>query len=226
MTRRPDSEPNTDVSAGLAAALPVVDHLVLAGESRVNLIRVLAIAIFYLQHCVNFYLLNEDGNLTERLHTQVTLLVAAWASAAALVHQMLRRQHLTPRLSLLTLLTDLVLTFFLVSVAGGPQSSLLFLFPLIVFSSALRQELSLVRMAVAGSLLSYGLLLVNYVWIQTGSQRYYSDASVRIARSEQMIVAASILVSGLMAGQVVRQRRILMTEQLMRVSAAGENSHG
>lgn len=231
MTEHPDPELPTSrssVSSGTDVTSPVVDELTIAGESRANLIRVLAIVVFFLQHCVNFYLLDSDGSLTERFHTQVTLLVAAWGSVAAVVYHVLRRRCLPSRFSLLTLLADLLLAFLLVNVAGGPQSSLVLLFPIIVFSSALRQDLSLVRMGVAGSLFSYGILLANYVWIQTGSQRYYSDASLRIARSEQFIVATGIVVSGLIAGQIVRQRIVLTTQPLMtlQVSARGEKSHG
>lgn len=226
MTERPDAEPFPEVTAGLAMNSVVVDDLTIAGESRANLIRVLAIAIFFLQHCVNFYFLNADDSLTERFHTQVILLVAAWGSVAAMVYHVVRRQSLPASFSLMTLMADLVLTFLLVNVAGGPQSALVLLFPIIVFSSALRQDLSLVRIAVAGSLFAYGVLLANYAWNQTGAERYYSESSLRIARSEQLIVAASIAVSGLMAGQIVRQRRILMAQRLTTVSASGEKSHG
>jgi hypothetical protein len=226
MTQQPDPEPLTEVTDGLTVNSAVMDDLTIAGESRANLIRVLAIAIFFLQHCVNFYFLNADNSLTERLHTQVTLLVAAWGSVAALVYHVVQRQCLPASFSLMTLMADLVLTFLLVNVAGGPQSSLVLLFPIIVFSSALRQDLSLVRIAVAGSVLAYGVLLANYAWNQTGAERYYSEASLRIARSEQLIVAASIVVSGLMAGQIVRQRRTLVTQRLTPVSASGEKSHG
>lgn len=208
----------------------LTETMTIAGESRVNLIRILAIAVFYLQHCANFFFLNSDGALTERFHTQVTLLVAAWGSAAALIYHVLRRGCLPSRFSLLTLLVDLLLTFLLVHVAGGPQSALILLLPIIVFSTALRQELNLVRIAVAGALLTYGALLVNFVWLQTGSQKYYAEDALRIPRSEQLIVAAVILVSGLLAGQVVRQRHFLMTNQVTAMPTAGavtgETSHG
>ncbi len=208
----------------------LAETMTIAGESRVNLIRILAIAVFYLQHCINFFFLNADGALTERFHTQVTLLVAAWGSAAALIYHVLRRRCLPSSFSLLTLLVDLVLAFLLVNVAGGPQSSLVLLLPIIVFSSALRQELSLVRIAVVGALLTYGTLLVTFVWLQTGSQKYYAEESLRISRSEQLIVAAAILVSGLLAGQVIRQRHFLMSRQVSPVSTTGaingETSHG
>jgi len=220
----------SEQSVSVVSPQQLTEIMTIAGESRVNLIRILAIAVFYLQHCANFFFLNSDVSLTERFHTQVTLLVAAWGSAAALIYHVLRRRCLPSRFSLMTLLVDLLLTFLLVHVAGGPQSALILLLPVIVFSTALRQELNLVRIAVVGALVTYGALLVNFVWLQSGSQKYYAEDSLRIPRSEQLIVAAVILVSGLLAGQVIRQRHFLMANQATAMpttgAATGETSNG
>ncbi|MCA9260302.1 MAG: hypothetical protein KDA61_13920, partial [Planctomycetales bacterium] len=77
------------------------------GEQRANLIRLAALATFYLLHLwryatdrewfpeVNWLELAGDQPLTRRFHLLATLLTVAWACAAAVIHMSLRRSSVT-----------------------------------------------------------------------------------------------------------------------------------
>src|SRR5262249_44965405 len=60
-----------------------------AGEVRVNLIRIVALVAFYGYHLLNVYALSDDPSLRGDFHLTVTIVVAAWAVAALLLHVLL-----------------------------------------------------------------------------------------------------------------------------------------
>ena len=58
----------------------------LAGEVRVNLIRLVALVAFYGHHLVNVFLIGDNPSLKGDYHTVVTSLVLAWALAVLVIH--------------------------------------------------------------------------------------------------------------------------------------------
>src|ERR1044072_8447966 len=57
-----------------------------AGEIRVNLIRLIALVVFYGHHLVNVYWLQDNPEAAGTYHATITLLVLAWASAVVILH--------------------------------------------------------------------------------------------------------------------------------------------
>jgi len=53
-----------------------------------------------------------------------------------------------------------------------------------------------------------------------GFQKYYATPALRIARSEEAVYVLSMLVTGLLAGQMVRQARRLAAGYPVTVAAA------
>src|SRR3954469_21152656 len=65
-----------------------------AGELRVNLIRLIAIVLFYARHLVEFYLAAPGSSVRGNYHTRVTVIVIAWAAFAVALHLILSRRRL------------------------------------------------------------------------------------------------------------------------------------
>src|SRR4051794_34886816 len=65
-----------------------------AGELRVNLVRLLAIVLFYGRHLVEFYLAAPGAPMRGVYHVRVTVIVLAWATAAVALHLLLSRRRL------------------------------------------------------------------------------------------------------------------------------------
>ena len=84
--------PNLESTFPSLAARGSVDWLqfrggeALAGETRVNLIRLAAILIFYGHHLVNVFVFRDDPTLLGRYHTSATAVVLAWSLTVLVIH--------------------------------------------------------------------------------------------------------------------------------------------
>lgn len=172
-----------------------------AGEVRVNLVRVAAIAAFYLHHVLTVILFRDDPSYTAEYHEAVTMLVVGWLAVAGSLYVCLWRRFVPAWLKYASTLLDVVLITALVVLHKGPQSPLVVLYFLVVAAAALRLSKRLVYAATLGSLAGY-LFLIGYAT--------YCRPQWRVERTEQAIVALGLGVAGLLAGQVVRQARRLV----------------
>jgi hypothetical protein len=91
------------------------------------------------------------------------------------------------------------------AVAGAPRTPLVLLYFPVIASAPLRLSLPVVYAATAGAIAGYLFSLGYYAWYLVGFDRYYATPELRIPRSEEAIVVLSLLVTGLFAGQAVRQ---------------------
>jgi hypothetical protein len=180
-----------------------------AGEVRVNLIRLVAIVVFYGQHLLNVYWFNPQSMDTS-FHVRVTLLTMSWAIVVAAIYFVHRKGLSHPAIKYLVTGWDVTMIFALVSLAGQPRGAFLMLFLLPIAAAVLRLSLSLVYVATGAASLGYLASLAHYIWIVVGSDAYYSDATLRVPRSEQIIVLLVFLTAGLLAGQAIRQTRRLV----------------
>jgi hypothetical protein len=181
-----------------------------AGEVRVNLIRLVALVVFYAHHLLNLYLFRDDPSLPGRFHAAVTALVVAWSAAVLGLHVCLSRRWVPPALKYVATTWDLCLLTALVAVAGSPRSPLVVLYFVVIAAAPLRLSLRLVYVATLGAIGAYVLLLGYYAFILVGSERYYGDPALRIPRAQQVIFVLALGAVGLLAGQVVRQARRLV----------------
>jgi hypothetical protein len=180
-----------------------------AGELRVNLVRMIALVIFYARHLIEYWLGGSGSPFRGVYHARVTWIVIAWAVMAIIMHLRLSRRHYHDWTKYLAVGWDCVMVVALCAIAGGPKTSLvLLLFP-IVASAALRLSLKLVYFATACAMSAYLILLGMYVWYVVGFHKYYATPELRIPRRDEAIVLLSLLVTGLFAGQTVRQMKRL-----------------
>src|SRR5690349_17827456 len=65
-----------------------------AGELRVNLVRLVAIVLFYGRHLVEFYMAAPAAPVRGVYHVRVTVNVLTWAAMAVALHLLLSRRRL------------------------------------------------------------------------------------------------------------------------------------
>src|SRR5689334_14707311 len=92
-----------------------------AGEVRVNLIRLIAIVLFYARHLVQFFLASPNDPVRGMYHARVTIVSLAWAGAVVVLHLMLTRRRVPPGLGIATALYDVLMITLLCCIAGGPS---------------------------------------------------------------------------------------------------------
>lgn len=190
-----------------------------AGEVRVNLIRAVALVLFYGNHLLNVYLFDEDPAARGRFHIAVTAVVLAWASGVLVLHICLNRRWVPPALKFGVTGGDMVLLTILVLLSPeGPRSALMFLYFVVLASAPLRLSLPLVWFSTFGTMLCAMIVLGHYVYFRVGWDAYYDPAQVlRIARVSEILYLMALGAVGLLAGQMVRQARRMVQGYPVRV---------
>ena len=182
-----------------------------AGEIRVNLVRLVAIVLFYGRHLVEFFMSRPPSNEMMAYHTRVTWVVAVWAAAVVMLHVNLVRRRVVAELKYASAVWDAAMITLLCCIAGGPRSPLVLLFFPLIATAPLRMSLRLVWVTTAAGMLGYLCVLGYYAWYRIGFTKYYATPELRIPRSEEAVYLLAMLVSGLLAGQMVRQARRMVT---------------
>src|SRR5262249_29793345 len=175
-----------------------------AGEVRVNLVRLVALLAFYGHHLVNVYVSRDDPSVAGRYHTAVTALVLAWAAGVLVLHYCLSRRWLPTWLKYAATAWDLLLITALLVLGRDPKSTLSVLYFLVIVAAALRLSLPLVYAATLGAGAAY-LFFLGYArfWLELPAEQ-------RLPRPQQIVFLLGLVVTGLLAGQVVRQARRLL----------------
>jgi hypothetical protein len=195
-----------------------------AGEFRVNLLRVTALAVFYGYHLLNAYVLSDDPTLRGWYTAVVTVIVLAWSVAAGALHVCLQRRWCPPALKYVAMFWDLALVTELLIVGGdGPRTPLLLLYFVVLASAPLRLSLRLVTATTLGAMAAATLVMGHYVFITVGRDAYYApDSAYRVARSHEVIFLLVLGACGLLAGQSVRQARRLVAGYPVQVDEPAE----
>jgi hypothetical protein len=187
-----------------------------AGETRVNVLRLIAIVLFYGRHLVEVFLSPADAPVRGHYHVAVTAIAVAWAAAAGVLHVWLSRRWVPPWLKYAAVLWDALMITLVCVAAGGPQTPLVLLYFGLIASAPLRWSLRLVWCATAAATAGYLFLLGYYAWYVIGFHRYYATPELRIPRSTEAVTLLALLTCGLFAGQVVRQvRRVVLTQPVV-----------
>lgn len=193
-----------------------------AGEARVNLIRVVAILVFYANHLLNVYVYG-DPSAAGSFHRAATYLTVSWAILAFVIFYLLSRRQAPTALKYVATAGDLALLTLLLTQAGGVKSPLVLIFFLVIAAAALRLSLPLVYVATLGSIVSYLFLLGAYAWYQIGWEEYYANPALRIPRIQQVISVLALGTAGFLAGQVVRQARRLVRGYPVAIATSRED---
>lgn len=167
-----------------------------AGELRVNLIRLAAIAAFYGHHLFNQAVLKQEFPPNYTLG--VTAVAVAWTFGALALHLALNGLWMPSALRYVAVGIDLLLVTALLLISDGPRSPLVLLYFLVIATAPLRLDLRLVWIATLLALLSYGIVCGHATW---------KKPEWRVPRRQQVMMALGIGAAGLLAGQSVRQSR-------------------
>jgi hypothetical protein len=183
-------------------------------EGRANLLRTIAIGVFYLVHLWSYFSsqgklpnwgvlqLAEPGQINERFHVIVTLLAVAWAMLALGVLLCLQQQIFPRWLPYFTTGCDVVLLTSVLCVSNGARSPLVTGYFLILVLATLRLGLSLVSFATITSAAAYLIVLGCGKWFPLLGG---VSSEARVPRYHQLIVLMAIVLAGVMLGQIVRR---------------------
>lgn len=190
------------------------------GEARANLLRLMALVAFYCIHLLNYYGLHLGGlsispgaGLDRRFHIAATALACCWAAIGVAVHYALQKRFFPSYLKTLSTAGDILVLTLMLLIADGPRSPLVSVYFLIVVLAGLRFSIPLVWFATGGCLASYLIIIANAFWFRP---------QFRVARYHEAIVGLSMLVLGVLIGQILRAVRRMAADYAMRVPAFGE----
>ncbi|KAF0245619.1 MAG: hypothetical protein FD180_1487 [Planctomycetota bacterium] len=184
-----------------------------AGEVRVNLLRIVALAAFYGWHLFNY--LNKAPDLTPQIHFAITAACLVWGLSALAVHLALNRRYCPPALRYGAIAMDALMATTVLLVADGPKSPLVVVYFLVVASAALRLDLKAVWVAVLAAVLGYATLCGQAKWRRP---------EMNVPRRAQVTVALALGCAGLVAGQMVRQAKRLARDYGERLTAKDEEA--
>ncbi|MEZ4322577.1 MAG: hypothetical protein R3F61_34235 [Myxococcota bacterium] len=149
-----------------AVALHVSRRLfALEGETRINLLRVFAVAAFYLVHLVNRYLVGMTTGATldtplgtvPVYDTAATAISIAWAAMSAAVLLIVRSSLLRRIVAPGTTALDVAFLALLLLIGNGPSSPMVVVLPLLIAASGMRGQREMVWLATVGGLIAYAL---------------------------------------------------------------------
>jgi len=175
------------------------------GEARANLLRIIGIAAFYIIELYTYHTLQVE----RATHQSVTALAVAWMMAAMAILICLRRQIFPASLKFISTACDLVLLTGMLTIVDGPRSALVAGYFLIIVLATLRFQLPLVWFSTGGALVGY-VVLLGYV-------DYFSNRDIDVPRHHQLIMIVSLLLTGVILGQVIRRVRNIAQEYAERV---------
>ncbi len=194
-----------------------------AGETRVNLIRSIALVVFYANHLLYVYVYGKDQAAGGSFHAAVTALVLAWTIGILVLHTCLTRRWVPPALKYIVTAWDLLLlTTLLLASPEGPRSTLMVLYFVVLAAAPLRLSLPLVVMTTLASMASALIVLWHYVFFRITASKYYSADFDRIPRVNEVLFLLALGTAGLLAGQVVRQARRLVAGYPVQVQNESE----
>jgi hypothetical protein len=171
------------------------------GESRANLLRIVAIGAFYLVQLVHYYGFSARTEAETLFHERATALAVAWTLVALAVLLCLRQRVFPAALKYCSTACDLALLTALSSLAAGPHSPLVLAYFLIIVLAALRFSVGLVWFATLGAMGGYWLL----VGVEDAKTSRWFDGQHAVAPVEQLVTLVSLGLTGIVCGQVVRR---------------------
>jgi hypothetical protein len=188
------------------------------GEARVNLLRIIAIGVFY-----SIELASQQGLFQSWLqlgpavnaetHQIVTAIAVAWTLVALAVYFMLREQIFPAGLKYATTACDTILLTSILTVAYGPRSAMVVGYFLIIALSGLRFQLRLVWCATLSCIAAYLFLLAYAAWFAPESVR----AAMTVPRYQQLIVLVTLAALGVIVGQIVRRVKTMAEDYAKRL---------
>ena len=170
------------------------------GESRANLLRVVAVGAFYSLQLVHHHLLAAPAERDAKFHHSATLIAVAAVLLSLAVHLALRRRFFPAGLKYVSTLLDVLLVTAVAALGSGPTSPTRLAWFVVIALSGLRFQLPLVWCATLSAMASY-LFLVGRV------DRGWFDSEHAVPPIEQLMTLATLGLTGIVTGQIVRRVR-------------------
>ena len=190
------------------------------GESRANVLRLIAIAAFYVVELINYHglslgVIEMPKVVDSRFHLTVTSLVVAW-TLVGLIVLYCQSHHFFPwAMKFVSTGFDVVFLTFVLAAASGPKSPLLVGYFLLIALSALRFNLPLVWFTTLSSMAGYVVL--------TGFAKWYAT-QFHVPRYHQLITLLAMALLGIIVGQVIRRVRGIAVDYAQRSVSAKEDA--
>ncbi|MEM9070954.1 MAG: hypothetical protein AAGE52_20760 [Myxococcota bacterium] len=175
------------------------------GEERANVMRVIAIAVFYVvqlanRHGLNLGILKLEAveSVTAEFHAAVTALTVAWMAVALGALVMMRSRRFPPALKYVTTTIDVVLLSALLLIADGPRSPLVVIYFIVLAGAPLRFSVPLVRYTTFATIAGY-IFVVGDAWLRR--------PELQVPRYQQVIMVLTLGFCGLVLSQLMRAVR-------------------
>ncbi len=160
-----------------------------------------ALGVFYLVETGNYHYHVVDMSF----HVKITLLTAAWAIIAIVCQQFVGHERLAVSARFVWgTLDSLMLLIVLLFVADGAASALVVGYPLLIAGSGLWFHVRFVGFMTATSLISYGVLVVDFYYWRTRLQENFDKSVTR-----HILFAVSLIVLGAIVSSLVHRLRML-----------------
>jgi hypothetical protein len=177
-----------------------------AGEIRVNFIRLIAILMFYSQHLLDV-MTGESSAFNANYHLRATVLSLTWGLLVIAVYVMARIQRNPPHMKYITTSYDILMIAATVKLTEGYLGVWNMIYLLPITATALRHSLRLVYFATGLAIMAYVSSLSFYIFLHIGTDKYWSDETLQIRTTDFAVVLLSMLTTGMLAGQTIRQAR-------------------
>lgn len=216
-----------------------VQRLASLADYRSNMVRMAAVAGFYVIHLLNyaanseseglsslgsiagFLQLQTEEAISSKVHLAFSLITVMWVAWALVVHRSLYERRLPFWLPYATASIDMALLTAVLVLSAGAQNPLVCGYILILMLVAMRLSLPLVRWTTAFGMLGLLTVLAATKW----PRGILEDSPLPpIPRHYQLMLGLAIILAGLIAGQWVRSTRVALS-QAMR-DASREKKHG
>jgi len=188
------------------------------GEERANLIRLIAVGLFYAVHLVRYVTLPFDEMSEEqigvwtRFHVQVTLLAVFWTMLGLGLKVALQYRMFPWWLKYLSTGIDLTLMSSILLIADGPRSPATVGYFVIVAVAALRFRLRMIWCATAGAMLLYLALNIHAL--------YFSSREIDIPPQQTAMFLVALALEGIAIGQLIRKTKFISRMYALRESLA------
>ena len=182
-------------------------------EQRVNLIRMLAIAGFYLVHFLHVYSpgwgsdiagmigFATNHSVDPNVHIAVSIIAFGWLMLAFAVQFIAQQQQSTYWLALFSTMGDLVFLTSILALSTGPKGPMVAGYFLIIMLSGVRFDLRLIRVVTLTTIVAYVALLGVAKW---PSQMSIQAGVETVPRYHQAMTLIALAFAGVIIGQIVR----------------------
>lgn len=197
-------------------------------ELRVNVLRIIAVGLFYLVHLAHYHaadgaswlaFLQMDGGtkISPNRHLAITAVAVAWTMWAFAVHFLLQDRVFPRRLPVVSIVIDSTLLTAILTLSNGAASPLVAGYFLIIIMAGLRLNLGWIWLATGSAMAGYLFVLGCTKWPRG---LLLEQPLPHVPRYHQVMVILALVLAGLVVGQSVRHIRRVVND-IARVSQQG-----